>query len=152
MTVSRIVVALAITTVAFAQESEKKIQRADLPAAVQKTVTAMSRGASIKGFSQEKENGQTFYEAEMMVNGHSKDVLMDPNGSVVEVEEQVSLDSLPTAVQDGLRAKAGNGKILKVESLTKHDQIVAYEAKVTTDGKKSEVQVGPDGKPLDHEE
>jgi hypothetical protein len=82
----------------------------------------------------------------------AKDVLMDPNGSVVEVEEQVSLDSLPTAVQDGLRTKAGKGKILKVESLTKHDQIVAYEAKVTTDGKKSEVQVGPDGKPLDHEE
>jgi hypothetical protein len=152
LTVSKIAVALALTTVAFAQESEKKIQRADLPAAVQKTVTAMSRGASIKGFSQEKENGQTFYEAEMMVNGHSKDVLIDANGSVAEVEEQVSLDSLPTAVQDGLRTKAGKGKILKVESLTKHDQIVAYEAKVITDGKKSEVQVGPDGKPLDHEE
>jgi hypothetical protein len=29
---------------------------------------------------------------------------------------------------------------------------VAYEAKIMTDGKKSEIQVGPDGKPLDHEE
>jgi hypothetical protein len=29
---------------------------------------------------------------------------------------------------------------------------VAYEAKVSTNGKKSEVQVGPDGKPLEHEE
>ena len=86
------------------------------------------------------------------MNGHSKDVQMDANGSVVEVEEQVVMDSLPTAVVVGLQAKAGKGKLLKVESITKHGNLVAYEAKVMTDGKKSEVQVGPDGKPLDHEE
>ena len=41
---------------------------------------------------------------------------------------------------------------MKVESLTKHDKLVAYEAKVQANGKKNEIQVGPDGKPLDHEE
>jgi len=55
-------------------------------------------------------------------------------------------------VQSGLQEKAGKGKLGKVESITKHDKLVAYEAKVTTNGKKSEIQVGPDGKPLDHEE
>lgn len=139
-------------TVATAEEQEKKIQRSELPAAVEKTVAAQSQGATIKGFSQEKENGQTYYEAEMTVNGRSKDVLIDPNGNVVEVEEQVALDSLPTTVKDGLQAKAGKGKIVKVESLTKHDKLVAYEAKVQTAGKRSEIQVGPDGTPLDHEE
>lgn len=145
-----LVVSLTLTTVAFAQE--KKIQRADLPPAVEKTVAVQSQGATIKGFSQEVENGQTLYEAEMTVNGHSKDVNIDANGAVVEVEEQVELDSLPAAVKDGLQAKAGKGKITKVESITKHDKLVAYEAQVITDGKKSEVQVGPDGKPLAHEE
>jgi uncharacterized membrane protein YkoI len=145
-----IVIALSLSTLLFAQE--KKIQRADLPPAVEKTVAAQSQGATIKGFSQEKENGQTYYEAEMSLSGHTKDVLIDPAGAVVEVEEQVALDSLPAAVKDGLQAKAGKGKILKVESLTKHDKLVAYEAKVQTDGKKSEIQVGADGKPLDHEE
>jgi hypothetical protein len=51
-----------------------------------------------------------------------------------------------------LQAKAGKGKLVKVESLTKKDKLVAYEAQVDTNGKKSEVQVGPDGKALDHEE
>jgi uncharacterized membrane protein YkoI len=141
---------LFLTLSAFTQE--KKIQRSDLPAAVEKTVVTQSRGAIIRDFSEEKENGQTFYETELVVNGHSKDVLMDANGVVVEVEEQVALDSLPTVVRDGLQAKAVKGKLIKVESITKHDKLVAYEAKVVTDGKKSEVQVGPDGKPLDHEE
>jgi hypothetical protein len=135
-----------------ASAQDKKIKRSDLPAAVEKTVAAQSAGATIRGFTTEKENGQTLYEVEMTVNGHSKDVSMTTDGSIVEVEEQVALDSLSPEVKAGLQAKAGKGKILKVESLTKKDKLVAYEAQVETNGKKSEVQVGPDGKPLDHEE
>ena len=143
-------VTLLLTAGSIAQE--KKIQRSDLPAAVEKTVAAQSDGASIRGFSKEKEKGQTYYEAEMKVNGHSKDILMDMTGAIVEVEEEVAMDSLPAAVKEGLQAKAGKGKLLKVESITKHDKLVAYEAVVMTGGKRSEVQVGPEGKPLDHEE
>lgn len=131
---------------------EKQIKRTDLPPAVEKTVASESAGATIKGFAMEKEKGETFYEAEMTVNGHSKDVLIDVSGAVVEVEEEVALDKLPVEVKAGLEAKAGKGKILKVESLTKKGKLVAYEAKVLTNGKKAEVQVGPDGKPLAHEE
>ena len=136
----------------LAQEREVKIQRSDLPAAVEKTVVEQSKGAKVRGFSKEQENGQTFYEAELTVNGHSKDVLVDASGSVVEVEEQVPIQSLSAEVRKALEDKAGNGKLGKVEKLTKKDRVVAYEAKVVTNGKQSEVQVGPDGKPLDHEE
>ena len=141
---------LLLATGAAAQE--KKIKRSDLPPAVEKTVAAQSEGATIRGFSTEKEKGETFYELEMTVSGHSKDVLMAADGTIVEVEEQVVQDSLSAEVKAGLQAKAGKGKIMKVESITKKGKLVAFEAQVTTDGKKSEVQVGPDGKPLDHEE
>ncbi len=141
---------LVLVGSAFAQE--KKIKRSELPAAVEKTVVEQSKGATIRGFSEEKENGQTTYEAQMLVNGHSKDVQMDAKGAVIEIEEQVDLQAVSAEVRAGLQAKAGKGNITKVESITKKDKLVAYEAQVVTDGKKSEVQVGPDGKPLDHEE
>jgi hypothetical protein len=147
--------ALAASGLLFAGTAaaqEKKIKRSDLPPGVEKTVVEQSAGATIRGFSTEKEKGQTLYEVEMTVNGHSKDISMTADGSIVEIEEQVSLDSLSPEVKAGLQAKARKGKILKVESLTKKDKLVAYEAQVETNGKKSEVQVGPDGKPLDHEE
>ena len=145
-----IVPMFAFSAMAVAQE--KQIKRSDLPPAVEKTVVAQSKGATIRGFSEEKEDGQIHYEVELTVDGHSKDVLMDTNGTIIEVEEQVAMDSLPAPVRDGLQAKAGKGKLLKVESITKHDKLVAYEAQVMTGGKKSEVQVNPDGKSLDHEE
>jgi hypothetical protein len=143
---------LSFASQSVAEEQEKKIERSNLPPAVEKTVAAQSQAATIRGFSEETENGQKLYEVKLMLDGHKKNILMDANGSIVEVEEQVAMESLSPAVRDGLQAKAGSGKLVKVESITKNSKLVAYEARVMTNGKKSEVQVGPDGKPLDHEE
>ena len=88
---------LAVMGSAMAQE--KKIKRSDLPAAVEKIVAEQNKGATIRGFSEEKERGKTTYELQMTVNGHSKDLLMDENGVVIEVEEQVALEALPTEVR-----------------------------------------------------
>jgi hypothetical protein len=59
----------------------------------------------------ENENGQTYYEAEMTVNGHGREVPIDKSGAVVEVEQQVPFESLPASVREGLQAKgARNNK------------------------------------------
>lgn len=148
---------LALLVVGFATLSathaqEKKIERKDLPPAVEKTVAEQSKGATIKGFSTEVENRKKLNEVELTVNGHGKDISIDEQGNVVETEEEVALDSLPTAVKDGLAKAAGKGTITKVESLSKGGKLVAYEAAVKTGMKKSEIQVGPDGKKLAYAE
>ena len=147
-----VAMASCLVVAAVGSAQEKRIKRSDLPPAVEKTVAEVSKGATIKGFSQETEKGKTTYEAEMIVNGHSKDVEMEANGTIVEVEQEVALDALPADVKAGLNGKAAGGTILKVESLTKGGKLVAYEAQVRTSGKRREIQVGPDGKPLDREE
>lgn len=135
-----------------AQESERRVKMKDLPQAVQQTVREQSRGAAIKGFSKEVERGQTFYEVEMKVNGHGKDVLIDPNGMVVEVEEEVALASLAPDVRVTIEQNADKGKVRKVEAITKNNVIVAYEAVVQKAGKKSEIKVAPDGKLMPKDE
>ena len=130
------------------QAQEKKITRAQLPAPVEKAVVRESEGATIKGFAKEQEQGQTFYEASLNVNGHNKDILIDRKGKVVEIEEEVSLDSLPANVQDALKKRAGGGTIAVVESLTKQGRLVAYEAHVKHGIRRSEIQVGPNGEKL----
>ena len=127
--------------------AEKRVKMESLPPAVQKTVQEQAKGATIRGLSIEMEDGKTFYEAELKVNGHNKDVLIDPAGSVVEVEEEVALDSLPAAAKDAIQKRAAKGKIVLVESVSKNDTLVAYEAKIKTAGKTSEITVKPDGSP-----
>ena len=140
------VATLMMTSVLKAEE--KTIKRSDLPAAVEKTVAEQSKGATVKGFSKEVENGKTVYEAELTVNGHGKDIAMDAQGNIIEIEEEVDITTLPPAVKEGLTKAAGKGTISKVESLTKKGKLVAYEAVVKTGSKNSEIQVGPDGKKL----
>ena len=135
-------------TFSVAQAQERKIKREQLPPAVEKTVAKESEGAEIKGFATEVEHRQKLYEASLIVNGHSKDMLIDKNGNVVEIEEEVSMDSLPAAVQAALKKAAGSGTIQVIESLTKNGNLVAYEAQVKHGKKRSEIQVGPNGEKL----
>src|SRR6202007_243884 len=104
---SAVILVAGLVFAASAGAQEKKIKRSDLPTAVEKTVAAQSAGATVKRFSKENEKGQTYYEAEMVVNGHSKDLLIDANGVIVEVEEEVATNALPAEVKAGLQAKAG---------------------------------------------
>jgi uncharacterized membrane protein YkoI len=131
---------------------EKRITKSALPIAVQRAAEEQTKGASIRGYSTEIENGRREYEVETILNGHSRDITFAPDGSVLELEEQVKLSDLPAAVRDGLQRKAGSGRIAKVESLTKQGKVVAYEADVRSAAKRYEIQIGPDGKALAHPE
>ena len=146
------IMALALCCAVTVFGQEKQLKKSDLPAAVQKTADQQSKGATVKGYSREKENGQVLYEVALIVNGHTKDITMDGQGNVMEVEEEADMKSLPVEVREGLQKQAGKANIGKVESLTKHGTLVAYEAQARDGKKRSEIQVGPDGKPLAHKE
>jgi hypothetical protein len=136
--------------ISFAKEH--KIGREQLPAAVAATVDRETQGASIKGYGSEKENGKLSYEVETMINGHRRDLAIAPDGSLEEIEEEVPMSSLDPSVQGALAKKAKDKDIIKVESLTKHGKLVAYEAATDKNGHKGEIQVGPSGEMLTHEE
>ena len=139
-------VALTIGSInAFA--SEKPVKMKDLPPAVQRTVQEQSKGATIRGLSTEVEHGKTIYEVEMTVNGHGKDVSMDASGAVLEVEEEVALESIPAAAQAAIKKAAGSGQITKVEKVSGGKE-TAYEAGLRKNGKHSEVRVSADGRLL----
>jgi hypothetical protein len=143
---------VGLVTVSIARAQEKKIKRTELPPAVEKTVAEQSKAGTIRGFSTEMEDGKRLYEVELTVKGHGKDISMDAQGNVVEVEEEIFMNSLSPAVRKGLVEAAKGGTILKIESITKNHKLVAYEADVRSAAKRSEIQVGPDGKTLSHPE
>lgn len=126
-------------------DSERSVKMKDLPAAVQQTVREQSRGTKIRGLSVETENGVTNYEVELKVGGRTRDVLIDPSGAVVAVEEQVTLASLPAAVRTAIEQNASGGRVVLVESISKGGVVEAYEAHVRRGRKTVEIKVGPDG-------
>ena len=128
-----------------AKAADRKVQMKDLPAAVQKTVQAEeARGAKIVGLSTEVEGGRKMYEVETTVGGHTRDLLLDATGRIVETEEETALDAVPAPVKAALVAR---GTVGKVETVTKGTR-VTYEAVIEKNGKKSEVAVDAAGKTI----
>jgi uncharacterized membrane protein YkoI len=124
--------------------AESRVRMQDLPEAVQRTVKEQTKTAKLRGLTKEVENGQTFYEAETMLDGKTRDVLIDKSGAVVEVEEATSMAAVPAPVQKAFTAAAAGGKVLSVETVTK-GSVTSYEATIQKGGKKSEVAVNADG-------
>lgn len=142
-----LVIALSLMGAVAVMAAEKKVKMQDLPPAVQQTVKAATKNATLVGLAQEVENGKTVYEAETKVNGRGRDVTIDSSGAVLEVEEEVALESIPAAARAAIEKEAAGGKIAKIETVTK-GKTVTYEAALTKKGKKSEVSFTADGAPV----
>jgi uncharacterized membrane protein YkoI len=140
---------LTLALAAAAIAAETKVLMKDLPPAVQKAVQAQTAGAQIKGLSKETGKGKTVYEIETIVNGKSRDLTLDAAGTVVEIEEQVALDSIPAEAKAAIEKKAAGGRIKTVESVMivgpAKGSTVVYEAAYAKGGKSHEVQVRADG-------
>ena len=130
---------------AEARDADQKTSLSKLPPAVRATVEAESKGATVKGISSEKEKGKTVYELETLVNGRTRDLMIDSAGKVFVVEEQLDADKAPGPVRAALEAK---GKIVTLESVMQ-DGKTTYEGQVQTKaGKKVAVAVDASGKPI----
>jgi uncharacterized membrane protein YkoI len=117
----------------------------ELPPAVQKTVQEESKGAEIKNIGKETEKGVTQYEIETMLNGKHRDFNVDAKGTLLVVEEESTIDTLPPAAKAAILKKVGDGKLGMVELFKKSGETM-YEAAYTTKaGKKHEVLVKADG-------
>lgn len=128
----------------IAHAADQKTTLKNLPPAVKATVDAESKGATIKGISSEKEKGKTVYELETLVNGRTRDLMIDSAGKVYVVEEQLDIDKAPAPVKAALEAK---GKIVVLESVMENGK-TRYEGQVQTKaGKKVAIELEADGTP-----
>jgi uncharacterized membrane protein YkoI len=138
---------LSAALMAGAMLAESTLKLGDLPAAAQTTIKEQTKNATITNISKETEKGKTLYEVESTVNGKSRDLMVDPAGKLISVEEETTLESIPAAAREAIQKKVAGAKIKKVEILTQ-GSAVSYEAAYTgKNGKTVEVGVNADGTP-----
>ena len=124
---------------------ELKITKKELPPAVLKAFSAAYPKATIKGLSSEKEDGKTYFEIESLDGKTKRDLLYEPDGSLVEIEEVVAAHELPEPVKATIKKEFPAGKIALAERTTK-GKVVTYELRVTSGKRKVTLSLDPDGK------
>ena len=130
-----------------AHADEEAIPVAKLPKAVRKAAKAKFPKARIIGAAKEVEDGETVYEVEMVLKGRSVDLAIEADGTVVEVEQEISAEELPKDVRKAIAEKHPDAKIAKAEAVTKGDDPVVYEITLA-----SEVVLTPKGKFVEAED
>ena len=127
-----------------ASAQDTKVEFKDLPPAVQDAVKAQSQGATVRGYSKEVQNGKTEYEVQLLADGKKRDVSFDPNGTVLETEQEVAFDSVPLKARDAIKKAAAGANLERVEQV-KSGKATVYEAHFHQHGKKHEVRVLENG-------
>ena len=138
---SSVVLALsfAATSVALSAQSARTSRP---PATVQRVIEQeQSAGGTLKNVTTEKEHGVTVYEIETLRDGHTRDLLVDADGHVIEIEEEVSINGVPAPVKSAFEAM---GAVKKLETITK-GSTVTYEAQIQKNGTSFEAVVDAAG-------
>src|ERR1700758_2848710 len=137
--------ALVAAAGVLSAHAESHVPCQTLPDAVLSHAKADAEGATIRGCVKEKENGKLTYEVETVKDGRSRDILLDASGAVLEVEQEVTADSVPAAVADAIAKAAHGGKVGMIESVKRGDAIASYEITITSRGQQREVAFTPQG-------
>ena len=62
------------------EQDEQKVAFKHAPSAVRKTLKREANGQKIKTVDKERLNGKLVYEADVMIDGHNYEIVVDPDG------------------------------------------------------------------------
>ena len=146
-----------------AQAKDKNVKIADLPEAVTAAVKKACPDGTITEAEIEKEHGTTIYEIELKVGKNEAEVEVTADGTIIEIETELTMADLPKAVADAITKAANGGKVKEIEKEEERAEVkngkvvelktpkVVYEAEIKQNGKEIEIEVDADGKVLGKE-
>ncbi len=152
------VVSVIACVVTYAGKDEQK--KCHLPPAAKAALDALYPNAEIEEVEVEKE-GLKVYEVELEQNGQEVEVTLAADGTLMEVETEMTVQDLPEPVAKAIEKAAEGATIKEVEKevtyavvkLVKLDEPqTSYEAQLSREGAECEIKVAADGTILEHSE
>ena len=142
--------ALAVPHFAFAEEEDKPVNFADLPAAVAKAIKAAAGDAKLGKVVLGDEDGTPAYETTWEAGGHKHEIAVAKDGTVLSQEEIIKLAEAPEAVRAAIAKEAGTNEVLEVEKVLEKGK-THYEAEIKKGDGKVAVSFDAKGKVTERE-
>ena len=142
--------ALALPNFAFGEKDDKPVKFEELPAAVAKAIKDAAGDAKLEKIVLGDEDGTPAYEAAWDANGHKHEIAVATDGSVLGLEEIITLAEAPELVRAAITKEAGGNKVIEVEKVLEKGK-TTYEATIKKGKTKEAVSFSEDGKVLERE-
>ena len=125
-----------------ARAQERTVSAAQVPAAVRDAVTRAYPSAHVTKWTTEVEHGSRSYEAETVDGTTHRDMVINADGRITEVETQLAVEQLPAPVRTA--ATANHAQVDRAEIVVA-GRDTTYEIKIR--GRRGELRLRPDGRP-----
>ncbi len=148
-------IALALPLLAHAPLDAAPAKRAPAPgcpAAVTGAITRAFPKSTIAKCTAEREKGSEQFEVKVVkADGAKAEVDVAPDGKILQIEEKVPIDKVPTAVMSAFAAKYPKAKVDAAEKQTPATGSASYELGFATSGGRKEATFTEDGKFVEEE-
>ena len=143
-----VAVAVMLCAAAFAEKGEKECS---LSAAAQAAVKALFPNAVVEKCKMDEEEIK-MCEVKVKDSGKESEVTVAEDGTVLDVDSDETMDTVPAAVAETIKAQ--NAEVKEIEKEVEYAQlkvvkldapITSYEAEIVKDGKKIELEIAADG-------
>ncbi len=119
---------VAVVSTALALNAcAQKLKESEVPAAVKVSFAKQYPGITAKW---EKEDGK--YEAGFKKEGKNTSVLYEANGTMTEIETDITVKELPAQVVTYVKEHYSGQRIKEAAKITKADGTINYEAEVNS--------------------
>ena len=143
-----ITAAVMLCTAAYGEKGEKKCS---LPPAIEAAVKAFFPNAVIDESKKDKESVKT-YEVDVKDGSKESEVTVAEDGTVLDVDSDETMDTLPAAVAQTIEAQ--NAELKEVVKEVEYAQlkvvkldtpVTSYEVEIIKDDEKIELKIAADG-------
>jgi Putative beta-lactamase-inhibitor-like, PepSY-like len=132
-----VVMALAASALARADDGEEKVPIDKLPKAVTDALKEKFPKAELVEAVKVTEDGEVTYEVTVKHKKQELDVTLTPEGKIVQVEKEIEVKAVPKAVIDAVKKKYPKATIQGASEISKDDKVAEYELDIVTKDKKN---------------
>ena len=134
------------------QASLQPAEQDALPAAVAAAFEQANPTLEIVEFEREELDGRVVYEIETRTGEFEKDFVYLEDGTLLQIEEDIAVESLPEAVLAAMMAAHPGAEVNEAEMITTGD-VVGYQVDIqVAEDQEFELLVSPDGQILSSEQ
>jgi len=136
----------------IARGQEKgSLKLGDLPPGAQVSVKEQSAGGTLRSLWVGNDKGERVYGAVILYGGKRKEVVVNADGKIVDVQQEVTVESLPAAMRKSLKEQPRGARILNVSKETENG-VVKYELETDVEGRSRNLSFDSAGKVTEIEE
>ena len=136
----------------FALAQEKgQLKLADLPPAAQSTIKEQTGSGALHNLWVGKNQGEKVFGAVIIVDGKRKEVVVNADGKIVDLQQEVTVESLPAPMRKALTEQPRGAKILNISRETENS-VVKYELETDVQGRSRNLSFDSAGKVTEIEE